>query len=187
LRATSTTGSQFPICTVAKNTWQSEFNVTASRFAFKFVASNNWYYNWGIIRATQTNHFLPVAGTAAWRPGDGNDIIVSNAVPGLYRFTFNDSNFQFRVEMLYSAASGVNLLTNPSFEIEGSYTERAHGWEWGYPTRMAMSGTKGRPDAHCGKTGARTAAVGSPLFAGNGGAERKISAGGGVMARLSPA
>ena len=105
---------------VSNYTWQGEFYFDAMSNRLKFAASNDFFGE-----ANQSPNFSqPVTGTAERA---GGDIIVTNTPPGLYRITLNDSNLEYRVELLY--ASGVNMILNPSFEIQhGTRPDDAENW-----------------------------------------------------------
>ena len=102
---------------VSNYTWQGEFYFYEFSNRFIFVASNNLACFFG--ETNQPPNFShPVTGTA--ERAIGGDIIVTNTPAGLYRITFNDSTLEYRVELLYTIAYGVNILQNPSFETQGS-------------------------------------------------------------------
>lgn len=148
---------------VGENLWQGEFYITAFSNRFKFVTSNNW--DFAFIDTNQPSNFqLPITGKVD-RIANTNigDITITNTQPGFYRFTFNDLTWDYRVDRLYTIASGVNILQNPSFEDQGSDSEKAkywagdvdgHGnfWNWG------SSGTPRRRDWR-GHSGSWSAAI----------------------------
>ena len=125
---------------VSNYTWQGDFYFSETSNRFKFVASNNWASFFG--ETNQSPNFSPPV-TGRVEVASGGDIIVTNTLPGFYRITLNDSNLEYRVELLYTTDSGVNLLKNPSFEIQGSSPEgpdpeEAPPWNHsilGYPNR----------------------------------------------------
>ncbi len=135
---------------VADHIWQGEFNVTAASNSFKFVANNSWTYSW-----RQTNHpgayTVPFTGRVdTLGNASGGDIVITNMAQGLYQFTFNDSNWTYRVDLLYTLASGVNILQNPSFEDQGSDSERAYYWQYNNPD--VHGSTWNTPDLSSGYT-----------------------------------
>lgn len=133
---------------VADHIWQGEFNVTAASNSFKFVANNSWTYSW-----RQTNHpgayTVPFTGRVDRQENlTGGDTVITNMAQGLYQFTFNDSNWTYRVDLLYTATSGVNILRNPSFEDQGSDSEKAQYWQMGNPD--SHGSTWNTPDVSSG-------------------------------------
>ncbi|MBP7830132.1 MAG: hypothetical protein KA248_09470 [Kiritimatiellae bacterium] len=116
---------------VSNNTWQGDFEITTNRTEFKFVANSAWSTNWG--ETDQATFAAPLSGTAEKSPPEPNNIILSNGIAGRYHFIFNDATRQYTVKMLYAATSGVNLLNNPGFEVQGSNDSEARHWQWGVP------------------------------------------------------
>lgn len=110
-------------------TWQGDFYINAPNGRFKFVY-NNWTVEIG--DTNQVGYILPISGTAEV-VSYGSDIVYSNAVTGFYRFRLDNDSLAYSMRLLYSDASGVNLIKNPSFEVAGSWSERARNWEWGVP------------------------------------------------------
>lgn len=134
---------------VADSTWQGEFFVTTATANMKFHANKAWTDDWG--ETDQTNFTPPFSGIAEKNPGYGKDIYLSNMVSGCYRITFNDTSRVYRIDLLYTLASGVNIISNPSFEAQGSTAERAAYWEWDRPDQHGSywnSGDQGTPKRH---------------------------------------
>ncbi len=111
------------------NLWQGDFYISASSGRFKFNY-NNWQIQVG--DTNQVGYILPISGTAEI-VGYGSDIVYSNAIPGYYRFTLDNSTLAYSMSLLYSETSGVNLIENSSFEVAGSTSERARHWQWSVP------------------------------------------------------
>lgn len=114
---------------VSYNLWQGDFFITAPTGQFKFTI-NNWQYQYGDTNPPGTN--LPLSGIAEQVPS-GQDIRFSGATTGYYRITFNVQTFAYSMRLLYSETSGVNLVRNSGFEVQGSSAQRARHWEWGVP------------------------------------------------------
>ena len=79
-------------------TWQleSEFS-SVTNLAFKFAANANWASNWG--DSDQGNK-----GLSLWAMTDvaGSNIVVTNNLDGMYRFTFNDRTLWYAMEACVS-------------------------------------------------------------------------------------
>ena len=137
---------------VADNTWQTEFFVTTANAQLKFHADltkSGWVTDWG--ETNQMSFTPPFSGIAEKNPGYGKDIFISNMVPGCYRITFNDTSGVYRIDLLYTLASGVNIISNPSFEVQGSGTEQAYCWEMNNPDSHGgywNTGGNGTPKRH---------------------------------------
>ena len=90
---------------VANNTWVATQTLSSASGSFKFAANGSWTTNWGgggnIAR-------VPAMDTAP-TPG-GSDCNYSGLSNGLYRFIFNDSSKEFRMEWV-----GVSPLPIPSY------------------------------------------------------------------------
>lgn len=89
---------------VADNTWVTTQQVTAAAGEFKFTANGSWDINWGgtaaIVRVPAVSQ-APAIG--------GGNLSFTGLTPGSYRFTFNDSTTEFRMEWV-----GVTPLPTPS-------------------------------------------------------------------------
>ncbi|MBU0677505.1 MAG: hypothetical protein KJ626_05255 [Verrucomicrobia bacterium] len=76
-------------------TWQWEGMLSNQQAVrFKFVANSSWSINWG--DANQSDQSVPMNDYADM--GDYSDILVSHALDGKYRFTFNESSLHYEVE-----------------------------------------------------------------------------------------
>jgi len=114
---------------IANNTWQSEHQLFVASNQFKFVANNNWVNQWG--DTNQSMRQVPITGIA--EAVGGHDIVITNAIPGRYLFTFDASTREYSIQRLYTDASGVNIIQNSNFEQAGTARERASHWQWGSP------------------------------------------------------
>ncbi len=116
---------------IGDNIWQGDFYISASSGRFKFSV-NNWQVRVG--DTNQVGYILPISGTGEI-VGAGHDIVYSNAIPGYYRITLDNTTLAYSMRLLYSETSGVNLIQNSSFEVAGNHDlgERARHWQWGVP------------------------------------------------------
>ncbi|MFH0880028.1 MAG: lamin tail domain-containing protein, partial [Lentisphaerota bacterium] len=115
---------------IGNNTWQGEFYFNTASNRFK-IMHNNWSVQWG--KSNQPPPFtLPITGRAD-KVDTGYDITITGTSTGFYQFTFNDSNLNYQVKLLFTSASGINLLGNPSFESAGSASYEAYEWQYGNP------------------------------------------------------
>lgn len=103
---------------VADNTWVGTQQVTAASGEFKFAANGTWDVSWG-GNASITR--VP-AGASAITPTDDN-LKFEGFSNGLYRFTFNDSTKEFRVE--WAGASPLPIPSFTNLALVGDF----NGWE----------------------------------------------------------
>ena len=106
------------------NTWQGNIFVNqGTNIAFKFVADQTWNTKeWGEtnqnIRSLSSS--ISATGTAEFLPGYGMDIIFTNNVtPGIYQFTFNDSNREYSVVYQYPTNYNYSSMA-VSFDYNGT-------------------------------------------------------------------
>ena len=92
---------------VADNTWVSTQTVTAASGAFKFAANGSWTTNWGGPAS-----IARVPAIASAPNQGGSDLTYSGLSSGLYRFTFNDSNKEFRMEWVGASPLPLPVYTN---------------------------------------------------------------------------
>jgi len=115
------------------NLWQGEFHITTASNRFKFLANKTWDIQW---ITTNQPPYTEVPLTLMLHQTNniwGGDIGAINMQPGFYRITFNESSGYFRWDLLYTDASGINLASNASFEVQGSTNYTANCWEWDHP------------------------------------------------------
>ena len=99
---------------VANNTWVTTQTVTSGSGEFKFTANGTWTTNWGGAAAVAR---VPAVGRAPV-PGGGN-LSFTDLTPGLYRFTFNDSTLEFRME--WAGASPLPLPAFANMAVVGDF------------------------------------------------------------------
>ena len=88
----------------ADNVWVGTQTLSSASGEFKFTANNAWANNWG------GNALIARVPAAASAPAPGGaNLKFAGLTPGAYRFTFNDSTLEFRVEW-----AGVSPLPLPS-------------------------------------------------------------------------
>ena len=92
---------------VANNTWQGIQQITNSSGGFKFTANGSWAVNWGGGASIAR---VPAVATAS-SPGGGN-LSFAGLSNGLYRFTFNDSTKEFRMEWAGASPLPIPSITN---------------------------------------------------------------------------
>jgi len=102
---------------VANNTWVGTQRLTAASGEFKFAANGNWTTNWG---GNASLYRVPAVGSASV-PNGGN-LKFADLSNGLYRFTFNDSTREFRLE--WAEAAPLPLATYTNVAIVGDF----NGW-----------------------------------------------------------
>lgn len=78
---------------VADNTWVTTQTLSSANGGFKFAANNGWAVNWG-----GNAQLARVPAVAAAPDLSGADLAYSGFTSGPYRFIFNDSTLEFRVE-----------------------------------------------------------------------------------------
>ncbi len=77
--------------------WVLTTNImTTSTLTFKFAADDGWAIQWG-GPATHAAAF-PVSGTARLGAGMGEDIVLTNPLPGAYTITFNSETFAYTID-----------------------------------------------------------------------------------------
>lgn len=101
---------------ISNNTWQTEVYVNPAKGnQFKFTAYN-WSVQWGDLN--QSVWVSPVIGTAELVSG-GRDIYVNGLSNGIYRITFNDSTFWYKIEFVRAGVAAY-----PSMAVASSW----NGW-----------------------------------------------------------
>jgi alpha-amylase len=94
---------------VANYTWEYTAHVNHATPAFKFAANGNWTVSWG--ESGQSDYLMPIGGTA-----DGAaDIVISNSLNGLYKFTFHETTLVYSVESATTTDTG-----NETFDVSSS-------------------------------------------------------------------
>lgn len=91
---------------VANNTWVGTQTLAGASGNFKFAANNGWTTNWG------GNASLARVPAVASAIAAGNNLAYDGFTPGDYRFTFNDSTLEFRVEWAGGAPLPPPSVTN---------------------------------------------------------------------------
>lgn len=126
--------------------WRSDFNVTnAASFKLNFLgrdANGISVRYWGTTNASPLA--LPATGSMLSSTSNVYTNATITAPPGNYRITFDSASGAFSVQQRYTASSGVNLLSNPSFEAESFGVPD----NWG--VFHAQSGTQADFGAHSG-------------------------------------
>lgn len=92
---------------MADNTWVCTQTLSAASGSFKFAANGSWAINWGGIASIAR---VPAVASAP-APGGGN-LGYTGFTPGAYRFIFNDSTKEFRVEWAGASPLPVPVVTN---------------------------------------------------------------------------
>ena len=91
----------------ADNIWVCTQTLSAASGEFKFAANGGWASNWGGAAALER-----VPAVASAPVAGGGNLKYAGFSNGLYRFTFNDSTKEFRVEWAGTPALPVPAVTN---------------------------------------------------------------------------
>lgn len=97
---------------IADYLWQRDLAVTGTNIQFKFAANNSWDHNWGII--SQSLHRMPITHAAKYFSDD--NIVLTNMMPGVYRFSFDEKRLRLSVRSIAIADSDADGLPD-SWEI----------------------------------------------------------------------
>jgi hypothetical protein len=97
------------------NQWVGTQTLSSASGQFKFAANNGWTYNWG-----GNASFSRVTAISRAPDLGGGDLNYSGIVPGPYRFTFNSSTLEFKVE----AVNAIPVPTVTNLALVGSF----NGW-----------------------------------------------------------
>ncbi len=122
--------------------WESDHHITTNMIASGGTASFRFAANGGVVRWGTTNGApaAPLPASGALAAALTNFSRASGIVPGRYRITFNHLTGAFTFRLLYSDASGLNLLKNPSFE-QTTQDDGGYAVDWGawqaLPKRVA--------------------------------------------------
>lgn len=114
---------------VADNTWVGTQEVIAASGEFKFAANNSWAINWGGPASIAR---VPSVATAI-TPTDTN-LRFSELTTGFYRFIFNDSTLEFRMEWAEGSPLPLPLVTN--LHVVGDF----NGWTPGPSSALTNNG-----------------------------------------------
>lgn len=112
----------------ANNTWVGTQRITNASGEFKFAANGDWTTNWG---GNASLYRVPAAGSAS-APNGGN-LKFADLSNGLYRFTFNDSTREFRLE--WADAAPLPLATYTNMAVVGDF----NGWTTNANSRLTNS------------------------------------------------
>lgn len=93
----------------ADNVWVTTQTFAAADGKLKFAANGSWAINWGGNAV-----FVRVPATASAPTPGGGDNIFNSLSNGPYRITFNDTNFEFRVEWAGGSPLPLPAFTNVS-------------------------------------------------------------------------
>ena len=115
----------------ADNVWVCTQTFAAADGEFKFVANDGWAISWGCV-SDGSVIFIRVPAVASAPTTGGENLKYTGLSNGTYRITFNDTNFEFRVEWAGGSplplpaftnvslvggfngwTAGLNLMTNP--------------------------------------------------------------------------
>ena len=91
----------------ADNVWVGTQTLSSASGSFKFTANNSWTTNWG----GDASIFRVPASASAARPMETN-LRYNNLTPGNYRFTFNPSSLEFRIEWAEAAPLPVPAISS---------------------------------------------------------------------------
>ena len=101
---------------MADNTWVGTQTLSAASGEFKFTANNAWANSWGggaSIARVPAAAFAPAPG--------GANLKFAGLTTGAYRFIFNDSTLEFRLEWAGGAPLPLPSITN--LYVVGTYNE----------------------------------------------------------------
>ena len=113
---------------MADNTWVGTQTLSAASGEFKFTANNAWANSWG---GNASIARVP-AGATAPAPGGGN-LKFAGLTAGAYRFIFNDSTLEFRLEWAGASALPIPAITN--LYVVGDF----NGWTPSAASRLTNS------------------------------------------------
>ena len=113
---------------VADNTWVGTQTLSSASGEFKFTANNAWANSWG---GNASIARVPAAASAP-APGGAN-LKFAGLTTGAYRFTFNDSTLEFRLEWAGGAPLPMPSITN--LYVVGTYNE----WTTNAASRLTNS------------------------------------------------
>ncbi len=102
---------------VADNTWVCTQTLSSASGGFKFAANNGWTVNWG-----GSASFIRVPAKGSAPDLGGGNLGYSGFSNGLYRFTFNDSTLECRLE--WAGASPLPLPSIATLYLVGDF----NGW-----------------------------------------------------------
>lgn len=93
---------------MADHTWVTTQTLTSASGVFKFVSNNDWNSdNWG---GNASIARVPASATAP--DVSGADLTYASLTPGPYRFTFNNSTHDFKMEWVGGAPLPLPAITN---------------------------------------------------------------------------
>lgn len=113
---------------MADNVWVCTQTVSAVTNEFKF-ATPGWTNNWGAIVVV-----VRVPAVASAPNVGGSNLVALGLSSGPYRFIFNDSNKEFRVE--WAGASPLLLPTYTNMAVVGEF----NGWSTNTNSRLTNNG-----------------------------------------------
>ena len=118
---------------MADNVWVCTQTITAVTNEFKF-ATPGWTNNWGGISNWSRSSIVRVPAAASAPIVGGSNFVAFGLSPGPYRFIFNDSNKEFRMEWAGAAPLPLPVYTNMA--VVGDF----NGWSTNSNSRLTNNG-----------------------------------------------